>query len=1243
MMSALGERIDVVVCVHNAVASVRRCLRSLELYLPANARLVVVDDGSDEATRGVMAEFQARIRRMDLLRNEYPLGYTRAANRGLRASDAEIAILLNSDTIVSDGWADRIAEVFRSDQQIGIVGPLSNAASWQSFPRTRAEDGAWIANDLPLAVELDELAELVARTSRRDYPRLPAINGFCFAIHRRVIDAIGLLDEETFPVGYGEETDYCMRASEAGFSLAVADHAFVYHEKSSSFGHERRAALSRSGWEALKGKHGAAALAQLMERSGREQLLPERRSAIQGAVQELQQRKLANGCRSPAAMPASSKDLGEFLDRQRSLIAIPRRTQGEARVFVLVSPVDSIDRVHLTLRSIAALGPMVRATVVGPDQRLRELVGVSASTCASSGDAPVPELATLLETCSEHAVAFVAAGDVVHRTSLVALDALHDANAGCIACTFDEDTVGPDGARTDPALKPAFSPTLLAESAYVGMAAWIRRESAQQIGLSPAFPTQFVSALLLSAWQQGAGITHSPVIGTSRGASLFHCPTAAERAGLRDLLVPGVSQPTRDSLRASIIVPFRDRPELLRCCANTLLGLTAPADFELLLVDNASNDAETEELLCDLERDERVRVLRDPRAFNYSSINNLAAACAKGRILVFLNNDTEILHPEWLAELCTLAEQERTGAVGALLFYPDGSIQHAGVVIGFRGLAGHLFSGAFEHDVPSIWVRYRRETSAVTGACMAVSRSRFQEVGGFDERFEVTASDVELCLRLAKRGYRNVFTPHARLVHHEKKTRSPMPVRAADIELSLTHYEPFLSEGDPYLNRWIGRTGPGLALSTTSEIDTRRFAREAKGRLDALRREQHARSERIRSLAGELKERRRLPGDAEVTVYDAGTADLAANASLLWQAPAHNPLRSITWFVPYFDLILRGGIFTIFRIADHLSRTLGSEHNIVVYGASRRVASAIDAEIRTAFPQLRFKLLMVPSMAEVDSVPAADAGVCTLWNSAYYLLRYNRCRAKFYLVQDYEPAFQAAGSVAGLIEQTYRFGFTGIANTPGVADMYRRYGSPATSFVPAVARETFWPVPDPELAFRDRIKVVFYGRPNNARNGFRLGIEGLRLAKLALGDAIDVVSVGGEFDPAEYGAAGLIESRGVLRSIDEVAGMYRSADIGLVFMFTAHPSYQPFEYMASGCAVISNYNEHNLWFLRQRENSLLCAPTASAVAESVVELVQDSSLRQRLRDEGLRSIGQLDWERSMAAVARFMQLQAGDR
>lgn len=254
------DRVDVVVPVFNALEDVRLCLYALARCDTGFAiRVLVVNDGSDGETtrwlRQACADLNSDRVRFKLIEFKQNRGYTKAVNAGLQASDAPYVVTLNSDTIVTPFWLDGLVRCMNSDPEIGITGPMSNAASWQNVPELLSPERKFAINELPRGMSPDAMAEIVRRASTRCYPRTPFVNGFCFMIRREVLDVIGLLDEEAFPKGYGEENDLCIRAQDAGFVLAYADDTYVFHAKSKSFGSAQRDALSKAGGAALRAKH----------------------------------------------------------------------------------------------------------------------------------------------------------------------------------------------------------------------------------------------------------------------------------------------------------------------------------------------------------------------------------------------------------------------------------------------------------------------------------------------------------------------------------------------------------------------------------------------------------------------------------------------------------------------------------------------------------------------------------------------------------------------------------------------------------------------------------------------------------------------------------------------------------------------------------------------------------------------------------------------------------------------------
>lgn len=246
----------------------------------------------------------------------------------------------------------------------------------------------------------------------------------------------------------------------------------------------------------------------------------------------------------------------------------------------------------------------------------------------------------------------------------------------------------------------------------------------------------------------------------------------------------------------SVVVATRDRVELLRTCVEGVLHATDYPRLDLIIADNESVEPATLSYMDEVAADPRVQVVRWPHPFNYSAINNFAASHARGEYLCLLNNDIEVIEPDWLTEMVREAVQPGVGAVGARLLYPDRSIQHAGVAIGIGNAAGHAHRGLVEGE-PGYFAQalIARGASAVTAACLLVAKMEFDAVGGLDEeRLAVAYNDVDLCLKLAKRGLNNIYAPAATLIHHESKSRG--------LDFAPEHLDRYMRELKVFQDRW---------------------------------------------------------------------------------------------------------------------------------------------------------------------------------------------------------------------------------------------------------------------------------------------------------------------------------------------------------------------------------------------------------------------------------------------------------
>jgi O-antigen biosynthesis protein len=318
----------------------------------------------------------------------------------------------------------------------------------------------------------------------------------------------------------------------------------------------------------------------------------------------------------------------------------------------------------------------------------------------------------------------------------------------------DEENAG----GVTPRLKPDWSPILAQSIDLIGRA-WFAR-----VGWAGAAMGELAAAELVALPMRvsgGARVTHiSRVLLAGAPASKFQSSVAP----------PSV---LRARPCASIVIPTRDRVDLLRRCVESFVGVGSESEFEVIIVDNGSSQQATHVYFAEIARDARFRVLERPGPFNFSALCNDAAAEARADTLVFLNNDTRALSPDWLGRLIAWTPLPSVGAVGAKLIFPDGTAQHAGVIVGIDGHANH-FERRSAPNEPGYFQRFDvpHEISAVTGACLAVAKSKFDAIGGFDaQNLPVEFSDIDLCLRLTECGWASLLEPSAVLIHHEAATR----------------------------------------------------------------------------------------------------------------------------------------------------------------------------------------------------------------------------------------------------------------------------------------------------------------------------------------------------------------------------------------------------------------------------------------------------------------------------------------
>ncbi len=366
----------------------------------------------------------------------------------------------------------------------------------------------------------------------------------------------------------------------------------------------------------------------------------------------------------------------------------------------------------------------------------------------------------------------------------------------------DEDKLDPKGNRCEPFFKPDWSPDLLLTQMYTCHLGVYRRSILEEIG---GFRSEYDGSqdydLVLRFTEKTQRIHHIPDIlyhwrmvpGSCAGevdakpfaqdAGKRALEDALRRRGIKGRVLPGYStgmyrvsyEIAEPYPKVSIVIPNRDHVRMLKQCVSSILEKTEYPSYEVVIVENGSREEATFAYYEDIaEKENKVSVLKYPeKEFNFAHINNWAVDRTKGDMVLFLNNDTEVISKEWLRAMVEHAQRPEIGAVGAKLLFPDNTIQHAGVILGIGGVANHEHMG-LRDDLPGYFGRPHaiHNVSAVTAACMLIRRDLFQEMGGFDSKnLPVAFNDVDLCLRIRERGYWIVYTPYARLYHHESFSR----------------------------------------------------------------------------------------------------------------------------------------------------------------------------------------------------------------------------------------------------------------------------------------------------------------------------------------------------------------------------------------------------------------------------------------------------------------------------------------
>ncbi len=426
-------------------------------------------------------------------------------------------------------------------------------------------------------------------------------------------------------------------------------------------------------------------------------------------------------------------------------------------------------------------------------------------------------------------VVFMDQDDLIREDALYQVARLVNLSEPADLYYSDEDKINEWNLHSEPHFKPDWSPDSLLSRNYLGHLCVYRTEGIRAAGgLRTGYEGSQDYDLALRFTEQFTRIVHIPEVlyhwrihGSSAAAGEYVKPYAYRAA--RNALTEAYARrgwkaeidfldgfrgylarlEIKDKGLVSIIIPSRNKEDYLERCLKSIVDKSTYRDFEIILVDNGSDSPGFFRLVERWKNRDGIRFkyVKDEAEFNFSRVNNLGRAHAEGSYLVLLNNDTEVITPDWLEGLMERAQNPESGVIGCKLLYPDETIQHAGVIIGLGGAAGHVLVGEDRHGPGYFnYVNLLSNYSAVTAACVMVRTSVYDEVGGFDEKFKIEYNDVDFCLKVREAGYHNMYVPHVELFHYESVSRGHPHSTSESYKLHVKEVNLFQKRWKKYLD-----------------------------------------------------------------------------------------------------------------------------------------------------------------------------------------------------------------------------------------------------------------------------------------------------------------------------------------------------------------------------------------------------------------------------------------------------------
>lgn len=767
----------------------------------------------------------------------------------------------------------------------------------------------------------------------------------------------------------------------------------------------------------------------------------------------------------------------------------------------------------------------------------------------------------------------------------------------------DEDHLSALGKHINPFFKPDWSPDLLYSQMYIGHFLVFRKILFEKIG---GFRSEFDGSqdydLILRISEITQSICHIPKLlyswreSENSTASNAESKPYAHVAGLKALdshlkrkygqnayAAEGEYSFTynarfnfEENILVSIIIPMRNKWKMTAQCLESILEKSSYQNFEIILLDNRSDDLETLEWLKRLEnKDTRIRVIKADMEFNWSKLNNFGIEQAHGEVFIFLNNDTLVITSDWIERLTENALRNDIGTVGGLLLYPDNTIQHAGVVVGIGGWADHIFKGMkpIHYGSPFVSPMLSRNVLAVTGACMAVSRTTIEKIGYFDESFIICGSDVELGIRAYEKGLFNRYDSQVRLYHLESKSRDTF-IPEEDFKKSYEVYSPYREDGDPYFN-------PNLDISSVVP------------------------KEKISMNIADFKNFIKRNSFTAQTYQKLKKALMPEQSYKIAEIEPLNPRKygpisakmRLNLLIPSVDQQhVFGGILTAVKFFEELQKCCNCPARVIVLDAPVIKESCVVFKNYTLVNANEdsnelFQLLpMADRYGKTFPVSPNDIFVATGWWTAHVISSviywqkdiYNSSSYKplLYMIQDYEPGFYAWSSRYMMADSTYRLDVPtfAIVNSSILKEFFLSKNYSFTkiwSFEPKLNENIKKFLPENGKSVTKKKQILVYGRPSVARNAFELIIYALKVWVKQQNNIEEwtILSAGEQHDDIDLGENIILHSVGKL-SLEDYAKLMLDTYAGISLMVSPHPSYPPLEMSAFGVKVITNSYEN---------------------------------------------------------------------